>query len=66
MTGPEAALMLIKLCDNSTEMLLQLMNLPDVLLSGAKAHVEPLKGCISGGADYPLKPVTPGYQDAAL
>lgn len=24
------------------------------------------KACVSGGVNYPLKPVTPGYQDAAL
>lgn len=28
--------------------------------------MEPLKACVSGGVNYPLKPVTPGYQDAAL
>lgn len=28
--------------------------------------MEPLKASVSGGANYPLKPVTPGYQDAAL
>lgn len=28
--------------------------------------MEPLKACVSGGMNYPLKPVTPGYQDAAL
>lgn len=28
--------------------------------------MEPLKACVSGGENYPLKPVTPGYQDAAL
>lgn len=28
--------------------------------------MEPLKGCVSGGVNYPLKPVTPGHQDAAL
>lgn len=28
--------------------------------------MEPLKACVPGGVNYPLKPVTPGYQDAAL
>lgn len=28
--------------------------------------MEPLKVSVSGGVNYPLKPVTPGYQDAAL
>lgn len=28
--------------------------------------MEPLKACVSGGVNYPLKPVTPGYQDAVL
>lgn len=28
--------------------------------------MEPLKAYVSGGVNYPLKPVTPGYQDAAL
>lgn len=28
--------------------------------------MEPLKACVSGRVNYPLKPVTPGYQDAAL
>lgn len=28
--------------------------------------MEPLKACVSGGVNCPLKPVTPGYQDAAL
>lgn len=58
--------MLIKRRDNATGMLPQLMNLLASLLSGAKAHVEPLKAYVSGGANYPLEPVTPGYQDAVL
>lgn len=28
--------------------------------------MEPLKASVSGGVKYPLKPVTPGDQDAAL
>lgn len=26
--------------------------------------MEPLKASVSGGVNYPLQPVTPGYQDA--
>lgn len=61
------ALILIKLPDNATGMLPQLMKptgLSSVWCQGTCGTSK--KACVSGGVNYPLKPVTPGYQDAAL
>lgn len=58
----QVKLMPTRLPDNAAGMLPQLIK-PQ---SGAKTHVDPLKGCVPCDGNNRLKPVTPGHQDEAL